>query len=177
MTRGEELMNKVPEVMRVGVGEEKGGEDGAALVHTGNTPGSVGKTLMFGIGWQDVLRGELDAMQAADKAAEAVETAEMAEMAETTTHARLYSHAHREATDTFTPIYVTMEDPCMFSCTSGSSGKPKACVVPHRATTGNVLMRRHYFPFPNRDTDREAVNVFISWEAWKPLTAGVCVCL
>jgi len=68
------------------------------------------------------------------------------------------------------------EDPMYIMYTSGSSGRPKGVVVPHRGPANYVLWMRDSFPMApdDRVLCRTSINFDISvWEIFLPLVSGV----
>ena len=66
---------------------------------------------------------------------------------------------------------TTPESIALMAMTSGSSGKPKAIVVSHRATVVSFAARWEMLPYC--ETDIVASNIFFVWEAIRGPMKGV----
>ncbi|MBU2580836.1 MAG: SDR family oxidoreductase [Alphaproteobacteria bacterium] len=65
---------------------------------------------------------------------------------------------------------VAPADPAYVVMTSGTTGKPKGIVCPHRGAVNSYWWRYRHLPYA--DDEREACNVFFVWEVLRPLLRG-----
>ncbi|ESP02709.1 hypothetical protein LOTGIDRAFT_171784 [Lottia gigantea] len=54
---------------------------------------------------------------------------------------------------------------------SGTTGKPKGIMCPHRGAVFSYTWRHEAYPY--QDDDREACNIFFTWELLRPLLKGI----
>ena len=84
--------------------------------------------------------------------------------------------AEREGADELPPATRhTPDDLAYVLYTSGSSGRPKAVAVPHRAVVNHLRWRQHAFPLDESDAVLQRTPLTFDpsvWEVFGPLTAG-----
>ncbi|KAG4068511.1 hypothetical protein HA402_004852 [Bradysia odoriphaga] len=67
--------------------------------------------------------------------------------------------------------HVLLDDMAYTVYSSGTTGRPKGIVCPHRGAVYSYVWRHLAFPYD--DGDREACNVFFVWEMLRPLLKGI----
>ncbi|MBX6763493.1 MAG: non-ribosomal peptide synthetase [Rubrobacteraceae bacterium] len=65
---------------------------------------------------------------------------------------------------------TSLQDPCFIAYSSGTTGRPKGVVNPHRAAVRSYLWRLGVSDY--RPGDRVGCNVFFVWEVFRPLLRG-----
>ena len=55
---------------------------------------------------------------------------------------------------------------------SGTTGKPKGILCPHRGAVFSYNLRHVDYPYSDEVEEREACNVFFVWEMLRPLLKG-----
>lgn len=69
------------------------------------------------------------------------------------------------------PLEMTLDNLAYVVYSSGTTGRPKGIMCPHR---GSVFSYHHrHVTFPYQTEDREACNIFFTWEMLRPLLKGI----
>lgn len=69
------------------------------------------------------------------------------------------------------PLEMTLDNLAYVVYSSGTTGRPKGIMCPHR---GSVFSYHHrHVTFPYETEDREACNIFFTWEMLRPLLKGI----
>ncbi|XP_075227039.1 uncharacterized protein LOC142327684 isoform X2 [Lycorma delicatula] len=78
---------------------------------------------------------------------------------------------YKSKISSFVPVTTKLDDMAYAVYSSGTTGKPKGILCPHRGAVFSYTWRHRAYPY--KPNDREACNVFFVWEMLRPLLQGM----